>query len=206
VKARAALEVVLRSCTDQNGKRIFKDDESVWPQSHADIENQVYSRAGVAQAVKSAISVEFQSAHSHIKVLVTCPDDIFDLLIKITTVKSFNKELRSNVPIVNSTKNLQPFNLNFCKKAELILKLQKILENVQSTVGKKQSLTKLAEQHKDDVNLTKMLNAIASDLKFGSARCVKFDNLIGPQNDEGFYTEEHFKKVQPSLPNVFLKS
>jgi hypothetical protein len=196
VKARGALEVVLRNSTNPGTHtKEFKPDQSVWPESHADLERGVYSRPGVAAAVKNAISVEFATAHSHIKVLVTCPQEVFDLLMKITTVKTFNKELRANVPIVNSAKNLQPFTLQFCKKEDLLLKLQRVLENVQAVGQKKISLNKLADQHKSDVNLTKMLNNIATDLKTGATRNVKFENNIGPLSEEGFYTEDNFKQV-----------
>jgi hypothetical protein len=196
VKARAALEVVLRNSSNPHtGVKDFRSDEDVWPESHSDLEKGVYSKSGIASAVRNAISVEFASAHSHIKVLVTCPDDVFELLMKITTVKTFNKKLRSNVPIVNSAKNLQPFTLLYCKKADLLAKLQKVLENVQAVGGKKISLNKLAEQHKADVNLTKMLNIIASDFNSGNTRNVTFQNGIGHLNEEGFYTEESFKQV-----------
>jgi hypothetical protein len=195
VKARAALEVVLRNSTNLAGEKIFKQKQSVWPNSHADLENSVYSKPGTSAAVRNAISVEFVSAFSHIKVMVTCPQDVFDLLLKITTVKTFNKESRSNIPVVNSSKNLQPFSLAYCTKADLLSKLGRVLENVQAVGAKKVSLTKLAEQHKADVQLTKMLNSIANDLKAGATRNVKFQNSIGNLNDEGFFTEENFKQV-----------
>jgi hypothetical protein len=107
-RAEDALE---RSFENSVGKKIFVESEDIWPHSHADLQKTVYSLPGIQKSVKEVLSGEFRSASSHIKVLCTCPDEVYKLLLEITRVGAQTKDKWQSVPIVNSTWNLVAFTL-----------------------------------------------------------------------------------------------
>lgn len=203
IKARAVLGSFLRNAVDPGTKKpVFSKKQSVWPERHGDLEKSVYSLSGIQSEVKKVLSVEYVSCVSAIKVLCTCPDDVFDYLLKITSItSSVNKENECR-PVVNSTKSLGAFTLTYCKKSQLIDTLQRIYALLAEKGGKAVNLTKFAADHQRGVKFHAMLNAIVSDLtneKLEGNDAKRFANAIGPPGKEGFYEEYQFENVRNSL-------
>jgi hypothetical protein len=109
VKTRKQLESILRSFKNSVGEKIFAESKDIWPHSHANLQKTVYSSPGIQKSVEGVLLGEFRSASSHIKVLCTCPDEIYKLLLKITRVGAQTKDKLQSVPIVNSIRNLVAF-------------------------------------------------------------------------------------------------
>ena len=206
VKARKVLEDFLRNAIDPVTKKpVFGKDQNIWPQSHKDLENPIYSQSGIQSEVKSVLSVEYRSSVSAIKVLCTCPEDVYQLLLSITSVCATNKDGDTR-PIVNSTKSLGLFTIQFCRKEKLISTLSSILSNLSDIKSKSENkssslrpvpITKFAQEHQQSVKYHQMLNAIVTDLTTGKLDSAKqnFKRAIGEPGSEGFYEEESFEKV-----------
>lgn len=195
IKARTALYNFLH-CAKSGGTLVFKAHQDVWPNSHSDLERAVYSMKGIAQEVKGVLSAEYISSYSAIKLLCVCPNDVFDLLLAICTVETpISKDTPQVIPLVNSTKSIQYYTLNYCPKQKLLAGLQTVLEDLQSVGKKATKISHLAQQHLLYVNFNKMINTIVEDLSKGDKKSTTFIRAIGPPNAEGFFTEDSFEKV-----------
>ena len=197
-KARGVLESFLRNEKDPSAKKIyFKEKESVWPNSHADLQKNIYSAKGIQKEVAKVLSQEFFSSVSAIKLVCTCPDDVFELLLKITSFQTTGKKPEEIKNVVNSTKSIAVFTLNYCSKAALIQTLTNIYANLLETGGKKFNLSIFAALHTERVNFIKMLNVIVTDMNsnVNDNRMKKFLKEIGTPNEEGFYEELNFQNV-----------
>lgn len=192
-KARQAVETFLRTAKNPDGKLYFKKGEEIWPQSHSDLGKPVYGLPGVVNAVAKAISVEFYSARSHIKMLVTSPAEVYELLHQITSITKKQNTTGEEVPVVGSCKNLQCFTLNYCLKSTLIERLRGLLVDLKS--ANKTVVSHHSEPHSKGVNFLKMLNAICTDLSTGDEQSTEFQKALGTVNDGGFYDETNFEKV-----------
>lgn len=195
IKARKVLTQFLRSATLPNSKeKVFGKKQQIWPQCHADLENPVYSQSGIQTEVKKALSAEFISCVSAIKLLATSPEDVFELLLKITSIYLPPNKDGDSKPLVNSTKSLGFFTLNYYPKAKLIEKLNTILNLAKQKPLKNFNLTKFAKDHQQEVKFNTMLNAISTDiLKHDDSRL--FAEKLGHPVPEGFYGEHQFEKV-----------
>lgn len=196
IKARVTVANFLIKYKDNTQKRYFSSKSQIWPQSHADLEKSVYSARGILNEVKEILSVEYQSCHSSIKLLVTCPEDIYQLLLQITEIQGKDPKTNQTVPLVNSTKSLGAYTLSFCTKERLLTDLKLVYDQLSSNLQKKQTkLAELTRQHVEYVTMNKMLNAIVHDLTSGEEKSVLFQQSIGNVCADGFYTEDNFTKV-----------
>jgi hypothetical protein len=174
---------------------MFRSAADVWPQSHSDLLKPVYHSNKINPAVKEVLSVEFVTAFSAIKGLLTCPEEVYQLLLKITALKTAAKNTNQFIPIVNSTKSLGCFTLNFCSKEKLLAELNSILVDISEKKGKNSNLTKIAKSHNATVSFLKLLDAIVKDLTTGDHKNDIFKQKIGFPNREGFYKEDNFIEV-----------
>jgi hypothetical protein len=195
LKAREALHAFLTSAREpKKNSLIFKEGEDIWPSSHADYEKSVYSKRGIQDAVRAVISQEFQSSVSHLKQIALCPEDVFQLLLSITSRQCTQKEGQFT-PIVNSTKYLVHFTLSFCPKDDLVRHLREIEEDISSRRNKSSQILPISNKQKQMVTLNRMLLAIYSDLTTGDNRHQIFSSSIGGLSVEGIILEGNFQKV-----------
>jgi hypothetical protein len=73
-------------CSLENplGENFFQDQQEIWPHSHADLQKSCYSAPRIQKSVEEVLSAKFFSIASHIKVLCTCPNKVYKLLLEIT--------------------------------------------------------------------------------------------------------------------------
>lgn len=198
-KARRVLETFLENAVDPTtSKKYFSAKQSVWPNSHGDLQRSIYSAKGIQTEVLKVLSQEFTSSVSAIKLLCTCPEDVFQLLIKITAIQlSVGKKGDEMRYAVNSTKSLAAFTLTYCTKANLLQNLENILSGLRNKKGKKFILSTFASTHVEVVKFNAMLNYIVTDIKTfpNEKRAAVFLKKLGDPNSEGFYEEFHFQEV-----------
>ncbi|MES2615088.1 MAG: hypothetical protein V4591_06720, partial [Bdellovibrionota bacterium] len=158
----------------------------------------VYSSRGIQADVRKVLSKEFVSSSSAIKLMCTCPTEVYDLLLAIVSVKPLatgTKTTKQQKYFINSPKSLQHFTMSFCPKEKLIAELRDILQDLRTSKTKLTKLSELTRQHVQFVNEVKMYNAIADDLTNGEYRNPEFAEQIGSPHKEGLYLEEHFIRV-----------
>jgi hypothetical protein len=205
VKTRKQLESILHSFENSVGKKIFAESEDIWPHSHADFQKTVYSSPGIQKSVEEVLLGEFRSASSHIKVLCTCPDEVYKLLLKITRVGAQTKDKLQSVPIVNSTRNLVAFTLQFCMKENLLKGLEEVLAEVKSCRKKHSKLAAFAQSQQEAANFNQMLWALYQDMAENpDLRCPIFQTNLGPLPKEGFYTKEAYKQITLLFSFIFF--
>ena len=196
-KAREVLKTFLENYVDSSTNQLFfPKGTSVWPECHSDLEKSVYSAKGIQGEVKKVLATEFVSSVLSIKLLCTCPQDVFELLLKVTNFRAVLKNGEEARNVINSTKSLGVFTLRYCTKATLLQTLTAIYARLQEFNGLKLNLTKFASDHSEHTKFNAMLNAIVSDAKLepkGLAK--KFLVNIGQPNSEGFYEEVNFQQV-----------
>lgn len=196
-KAREVLKTFLENYIDSSTNELyFPKGTSVWPQNHSDLEQSVYSAKGIQSEVKKVLATEFVSSVSAIKLLCTCPQDVFELLLKLTAFRAVLKTGEEARNVINSTKSLGVFTLRYCTKAKLMQTLNAIYARLFEFNGLKLNLTKFASEHAELTKFNAMLNAIVSDAKLEpKGRAKNFLELIGEPNSEGFYEESNFQQV-----------
>jgi hypothetical protein len=120
----------------------------------------MYSLLKIQKSVKEVLLGEFHSTSSHIKVLCTCPNKVYKLLLKITKVGAQTKDKLQVVPIVNSTWNLVAFTLRFCTKKNLLKGLEEVLAEVKSCWKKHSMLAAFAQAQQEATHFNWILWAL----------------------------------------------
>jgi hypothetical protein len=189
VKTRKQLESILCSFENSVGEKIFAESEDIQPHSHANLQKTVYSLLGIQKSVKEVLLGEFLSASSHMKVLWTCPDEVYKLLL-VTRVGAQTKDKLQSVSIVNSTWNLVAFTLQFFMKENLLKGLKEVLAEVKSCRKKYSKLAAFTQAQQEATNFNPILWALYQDMaKNPDLYCPIFQTNLGPLPKEGFYTE-----------------
>ncbi len=203
-KARQAVRSFLRSVKDPQENLIFPPGACVWPQTHGDLEKPVYSSAGISKEVKNVLSNEYQSSFSAIKQLVTTPKEVYHLLLElVVVVKPVKAKTEETKFVIGSVKNILCYTLTFTTKSILMDRLRTLLQDVDH--NPRAVVSKHTKKHTEEVSLLRCLNAICTDFASTDKKCIPFLTGIGQMNDDGFYEEANFAKVNcyPTFSYLF---
>ena len=210
VKARTAVKTFLLPQKNKAGALYFPEGSSVWLNSHKDFQKPVYSAARINDSVKAVLSGTHRGQKAHIKLTVTCPDDVFALFQKIVRVPTresktlTEKKNEQKAFFISSARHLREFTLNYCPKEKLLAHLNALLRDISVTSPKANTVNNHVKDHKAYVNLNRMLNTIVEDLTVGDEKNADFSRGIGKMSEEGLYLEENFIAVSSSTKSPLI--